>query len=375
MRCTKRVVLLFLVFVSVALPLIGEEAKEQESATDSAPAAVTEQAKPIGELQEGVDYVVVCRDAGAGGYEAFPDVCRLQDRRLMCVFYAGWKHVSLPDDKHPKGGRICACYSRDQGRTWSEPEVIYDGPYDDRDPSVMQMSDGRILCNFFSLKPKEGGGYTGLGTWLIISSDQGKTWSEAKCLVEDYYCSSPIRPFTATHLMLGLYRADDKDANGAVIISKDSGLTWSTPYDIDNGGLRLDAETDVIFRPKRGFYAIQRAAEESMRYSISQDGGRTWSPSEPVGFPGHSPYLYRSPKGIVVCAHRKPKTSFHYSLDECDTWSNNVEVDNVGGAYPSMATRIDGNVLIVYYEEGDGSNIRARYFRIDREKGVTWKTW
>lgn len=28
-------------------------------------------------------FVYVCQDAGAGGYEAFPDVCRLQDGRLM----------------------------------------------------------------------------------------------------------------------------------------------------------------------------------------------------------------------------------------------------------------------------------------------------
>jgi len=31
------------------------------------------------------------RDAGAGGYEAFPDVCRLSDGRLMAVFYAGYE--------------------------------------------------------------------------------------------------------------------------------------------------------------------------------------------------------------------------------------------------------------------------------------------
>ncbi|HOI44868.1 MAG TPA: hypothetical protein PLX50_04585, partial [Candidatus Aminicenantes bacterium] len=30
---------------------------------------------------EANDFVYVCRDAGAGGYEAFPDVCRLRDGR------------------------------------------------------------------------------------------------------------------------------------------------------------------------------------------------------------------------------------------------------------------------------------------------------
>ena len=44
----------------------------------------------------GHEFVFVCRDGGAGGYEAFPDVCRLADGRLMAGFYAGSVHVSLP---------------------------------------------------------------------------------------------------------------------------------------------------------------------------------------------------------------------------------------------------------------------------------------
>jgi len=33
---------------------------------------------------------------GGRAYEAFPDVCRLSDGRLMCVFYAAYDHVGLP---------------------------------------------------------------------------------------------------------------------------------------------------------------------------------------------------------------------------------------------------------------------------------------
>jgi len=82
-------------------------------------------------------FVHVCTDTGAGGYEAFPDVCRLQDGSLMCVFYAGYGHVSLPNDQLPKGGRVSYCLSWDEGRTWSEAKTLYDGPDDDRDPSIV----------------------------------------------------------------------------------------------------------------------------------------------------------------------------------------------------------------------------------------------
>src|SRR5690606_23620475 len=98
------------------------------------------------------DFVYVCTDAGAGAYEAFPDVCRLSDGRLMCVFYAGYAHVSLPNDALPKGGRVSYCLSDDEGRTWSPAQTLYDGPDDDRDPSIVQTRSGRLICNYFSLR-------------------------------------------------------------------------------------------------------------------------------------------------------------------------------------------------------------------------------
>jgi hypothetical protein len=108
-----------------------------------------------------------------------------------------------------------------------------------------------------------------------------------------------------------------------------------------------------------------------MAYSTSKDRGRTWSVSKAFGFPGHCPYLLRAPGDILLLAHRVPNTSLHYSLNEGRTWSANVPVDDVGGAYPSMVTLKDGTILIVYYEEGPGSNIRARRFRATRS-GVEW---
>jgi hypothetical protein len=332
------------------------------------------QAPQPSEAQKGADHVMVCTDAGAGGYEAFPDVCRLTDGRLLCVFYAGYDHVSMPNDAHPNGGCMAGCYSSDEGKTWTPAQIIYDSPDDDRDPSIAQLSDGRLVCNFFSLRKKAGGGWTGLGSWIMESKDAGKTWSAARCINPQYYCSAPVRELRDKTLILGLYRETDKDANGAVTLSKDMGRTWCAPIDIDNGGLRLDAETDIIQLKDGRLYAAQRTAEESMRYSTSEDGGITWSVSKPMGFPGHCPHLQRAPGDIIICAHRKPNTSLHYSLDECQTWSQNVEVDKCGGAYPSMVTLKDGSILIVYYEEGAGSSIRARKFRVSKE-GVTWLTW
>ena len=167
--------------------------------------------------------------------------------------------------------------------------------------------------------------------------------------------------------MLGLYREGKRGSAGAVAISDDGAKTWSLA-DIDNGGISLDAETDVVELKDGSLYAAQRA---HMCYSISRDRGKTWSVSKPIGFPGHCPYFLRTRDDIILLAHRVPATSLHYSLDECRTWSGNVPVDTCGGAYPSMVNLKDGTVLIVYYEEGGGSNIRAKRFRATRD-GLEW---
>jgi sialidase-1 len=321
------------------------------------------------QLQSRLEPVVVCRDAGAGGYEAFPDVCRLRDGRLLCVFYAGYGHVALPNSSLPQGGRIACCYSSDEGHTWSPAETVYDGPDDDRDPSVVQLADGRLLLSFFSLRKSEASpGYSGLGSWLIESADGGKTWSEPRQLSASHYCSAPIRQLSNGRLIVGLYIQTEGVSQGSISFSDDGGKSWQPEVLIDNGGMKLDAETDLIELRDGSLFAAQRPVLASSR---STDGGVSWTVSERMGFEGHCPYFLRTAGDVIVLAYRLPHTSLRYSRDECVTWSENHVVDEVTGAYPSLVNLRDGSVLIVYYEEGSGSNIRARRFRIDRE-GLKW---
>ncbi len=314
-------------------------------------------------------FVYVCEDAGAGGYEAFPDVCRLQDGSLMCVFYAGYGHIALPNEQLPKGGRISYCLSDDEGKTWSAAKTLFDGPDDDRDPSIVQLKSGRMICNFFSLRKGSGDqSYTGLGTWIITSDDRGKSWSEPQRISETHYCSSPIRELSNGRLILGLYTEDAQNSQGSVVFSDDEGRTWQEEILIDNGGIRLDAETDLIELKDGTLYAAQRP---QMSFAESHDKGNTWTVSKPMGFDGHCPYFLRMREDVIVLAFRLPNTSLRYSHDECRTWSDNVMIDDVIGAYPSMVNLRDGSVLVVYYEEGQGSSIRSKRFRIS-SKGIEW---
>ena len=106
----------------------------------------------------------------------------------------------------------------------------------------------------------------------------------------------------------------------------------------------------------------------------STDQGRTWTTPHRLGFRGDAADLLLTSTGVLLSAHRHPGTSLHYSLDHGKTWSKNVQIDTVGGAYPSMVELDDGTILCVYYEEGGGSSIRATRFRATRE-GIDFIPW
>lgn len=322
---------------------------------------------------------VICKDAGAGGYQAFPDLVRLKNGDLLCVFYAGFQHVSHACEKLPRGARVSAVRSRDGGKTWGEPFVVADTPWDDRDPHICQLSDGTVVCNWFTYyagspakRPGDGTRYKEI--WLARSRDNGETWGEPELIpstADDHYgVGGPIRELPDGTLLMPIYRElpDPLRVWSLAILSEDGGRTWSKPYVVDPDNDDND-EPDVIALPDGSLLCVMRSnrGENVMWQSVSKDGGKTWSKSALIGFPGHAPYLMRTSQGILLCAHRLPGTSLHFSLDDGRTWSANHLLDTVGGAYPSMVEMPDRRILIVYYEEGPDSAIRAQFFRATRD--------
>lgn len=311
-------------------------------------------------------FQVISRGEASGTYQAFPDICRLKNGSLFCVFYAGYTHISSPKEGFPKGGRICSVKSTDEGRTWSQPKVLFDGPLDDRDPHIAQMKDGTLLCSLFTYRPQPTGPAL-CDACLVHSTDGGETWdAEATVVAAGWPCSAPVRELADGTRLLGVYREDTSTAYGGVIRSKDGGRTWSAPIPIGkDSGVRLDAETDILIRQDGTLYAALRGDNKiNMHFATSADAGLTWSNVKDIGFPAHCPHFTRLHTGEILLTHRFPSTALHVSRDDGLTWQGPYQIDSTKGAYPSTVELKDGSILVVYYEEGGNSGIRARHFKL-----------
>ncbi len=316
---------------------------------------------------------VLCADAGSGGYQAFPDVCRCANGDLLCVFYAGYDHVSLPRPDLPRGARVCSVRSSDDGRTWTAPVTAIDTPWDDRDPSLTCLRDGTLVLNWFTYyraseaRPGNTTGYKEL--WLSFSTDHGDTWCEPWLVpntANDYWgTSSPIIELRDGALVWPIYREylDPLRCWSATMRSTDGGRTWSDPVMVDPDNDDND-EPALIERPDGSLLCIMRANHgDSMWASLSRDQGRSWSGSRPIGFRGHSPYLCYARNGLLLLGHRLPGTALHVSRDDGESWGETVPLDDCIGAYPSLVNLQDDTVLFVYYQEGAGSPILAQRLR------------
>lgn len=334
-----------------------------------------------GATGEGADggpkFGIVCSDAGAGGYEAFPDVCRTRSGELICVFYAGYGHVSDPNERLPKGGRIAMCRSKDDGLTWSAAETVVDTPIDDRDSSIIELPSGDLLVTFMTYdRHRKKGTHQ---AFSVRSVDGGKTWSQPLAIDTPFKqleaISTPPRLMPDGRLLLTPYGNNTGDPrrykHAAVLESCDEGRSWQTLSEIKSAKYML-LEPDLVRLPKGRLLMMMRAA---MTSSESSDGGRTWSEPKPVGIAGDCPYLLLTSKNVLLCGIRycpskeNRSTGVLYSTDFGRTWKGPTIIDSALGAYPSMVELADGRIFVVYYNEGRGSDVRCVYLGVD-ETGV-----
>ena len=101
--------------------------------------------------------------------------------------------------------------------------------------------------------------------------------------------------------------------------------------------------------------------------SISDDGGKSWSPYEKLGFVAHAPEIIQLKNGTIISSFRwidwglsitRQAVSMVYSVDRGDSWSDVIEIRDCGlpeCGYPGMVEIEDNKIVVVYYTPGGNS--------------------
>ena len=327
-------------------------------------------------------------------YCGWPTVTRRKNGQLWLVWSGGRAGHVCPF------GRVESMVSNDEGRTWTWPRVLLDGPLDDRDAGVLETAQGTLLVTTFTSlayekilssaekrKPSDSGAWpaeklkhwqaardrlTGqqrqeqLGSWMIRSTDGGISWSTP-------YSSFVNSPHGPTQLADGrlLYagknigrKPTDKNFIG-VCESTDDGKSWNRlaeiptrPGDDNNNYHELYAiETDdnrIIAQIRNH----NKANSGETLQSESSDGGKTWTVPHSIGVWGLPSHLLKLKDGRLLMTYgyrRKPYgNQARVSEDHGRTWSKPITISDDGPGYdlgyPSTVQLADGSLLTVWYE-------------------------
>lgn len=324
-------------------------------------------------------------------YHGWPTLARRANGELLVVCSGGREAHVCPF------GRVEWMRSKDNGLNWSSPQVLNDGPIDDRDAGVLETKKGTILVTTFTslayestlahaqnAKPGEQGAFSDpklllewqsvhhrispeqriaeLGCYMLRSTDEGVNW-ESRYRVP---CNSPHGPINLEDGRL-LYAGKALWADGRVGFweSIDDGASWKEL------AILPTREGDSAEKYHE-LHAIQAAdgrivchvrnhndknGGETLQ-SESTDGGKTWSTPRSIGVWGLPSHLLRLKSGRLVMSYgyrRKPFGNLiRTSDDHGATWSEPIPLSEDGKAgdlgYPSTVECDDGTMVTVWYE-------------------------
>lgn len=346
---------------------------------------------------------IICQNpASPHCYFGWPTVGRLPDGSLLTVA-SGLRvaHVC-------PFGKVIGIRSRDEGRTWSNPEVLIDTPLDDRDAGLLPLANGRVILTSFTNTPDFQRGYAdrtklpyvnayldlveAAGGWeqyhgatLAVSRDGGHHFS----LPSVVPLSSPHGPCQladGTVLYVGSVNSEAEAGRSCIechTVDEEGRLTFRSR--IENGdeeGLRYNEPHARALRDGRILVHIRaenyRTGIFTLFESVSEDGGYTFTKprrllSDAGGAPAHilelsdgtvlSVYGHRAaPYGIRAMVSRDGGRSYETDLVLTDA------EPSADLGYPSSVELADGAILTVYYAKlptGNGSALKQIIYRIE----------
>ncbi len=305
----------------------------------------------------------------------FPVALRLADGRLAAVLRGGAPHIGL-------AGRLDIVFSTDDGRTWTAPSPVVDGPLDDRNPAFGQAADGSLVVGYW-----ECGYYDASGQWTpnaptakartlaTRSTDGGKTWTTPEPIdLPGLKFGSPygrILTMPDHTMMMNIYGVIEGGRHDSSLLfrSKDHGKTWTRHSVIAAEGFNetsLARLNDGTLAAALRHDGAAGGPGENVWTALSKDNGRTWS--TPISLtpdrvhPADLVVLQDGRLALVAGDRRNPFGLVGIVGDARGgfEWAaHRVLVDRLTNGdcgYPSAVALKDGTILVVYYAVGSQSH-------------------
>ena len=306
---------------------------------------------------------------GYTGFVGWESVIRLRNGTWLLGFSAGYWHASPPtpltldpetirsweeigfstDVDAPRGGRAMISRSTDEAATWSQPTTLWDSPLDDRHPNFCELSDGTILCSFFT--------YPDGATMIIRSVDGGQTWEQA-CEPIPGATDGPIIELQDGSAMICVYEKLSDNAEHyecGIFRTTNRGSDWeqmaivSTDHDMCEGS--------IAQLPGGRIVLLSRPDSD---VSWSDDNGRTWTPPVSLGMRLFEPGLIALRDGTLLAlqgSYGSSGLACMFSRDQGQTWSvphqdYGFAVDPSVYGYGKGIELPDGSVYVVYIHTG-----------------------
>lgn len=207
----------------------------------------------------------------------------------------------------------------------------------------VRLKDGRILFVYSQYTGKSVSDHAPANLAAIISSDNGKSWSEPKVIVSRPNGSLNVMSISLLRLQDGriaLFYLDKHtlgDCRPYVRFSQDEGASWS------------DAQSCIT--DEMGYYVINNSRV------IQLSSGAVIIP-----------VAYHNKKGDKF--NPNAKMYCYISTDNCKTWIRSGEANNPGGAIfqePGVVEMASGRVLM-YIRANDG----CQHLSWSEDDGKTW---
>jgi len=267
------------------------------------------------------------------GYGWFPYVLKLASGDLLCFYTESSAHIYCP------GGRAVASRSRDGGRTWEAPQVLFYKKdwINHVGYGVLQDGAGRIWVSIRSqLFDDKKGAANDPRAWehrdaVVFSDDDGLSWTRARVVAAGHRAPRPVIEMSDGRILWTADAVDDRgDGIRATCLHReeDGALTFETrPH--PELGPTSDEWYVVETRTPGKLVCMMRQQQHSQYFATatSYDYGATWTAwRESNVFMGPfptRPMLRRGDDGTLLFTYGQRwigRTFAVASHDEGETW-------------------------------------------------------